>query len=42
MHSLTGSLLTAPIDSALYADWTPIPLLALCWSSDNLCQADYR
>lgn len=42
MHSLTGSLLGAVVDAALYADWTPIPLLALCWSSDNLCQADYR
>lgn len=42
MHSLTGSLLTAPLDSALYAQWQPIPLLALAWSSDNLCQADYR
>lgn len=42
MHSLTGSLLGAPVDAALYAQWQPIPLLALCWSSDNLCQADYR
>lgn len=42
LRSLTGSLLTAPLDAALYAQWQPIPLLALCWSSDNLCQADYR